>query len=445
MTDQLKIIWDQTLNIIKQELTKPSFDTWLKDTKAVSYADNCLVVTSPNEFARDWVEARYKESLEEALHQVVGDQWQISFVVPDEGQPMDKLPSKPPKPKEEPHAANLNPRYTFDTFVVGSSNRFAHAASLAVAEAPARAYNPLFIYGGVGLGKTHLMQAIGHYGLEHHPGIRVVYVSSETFTNDLIAAIGRKAMNEFRAKYRNADILLIDDIQFVAGKESTQEEFFHTFNSLYEANKQIVISSDRPPKEIPTLEERLRSRFEWGLTADIQVPDVETRIAILQRKAKDDGLNIDDEILSYIAEQVESNIRELEGALNKVVAYASLQGRNITINLASEALKDMLAANRKKPIDIKMIQEIVADYYGINISDMSTRKRTKAIVLPRQVAMYLSRDLTDASLPKIGEAFGGRDHSTVIHACEKVANDMAKDPAFFREIEEITEQIKQRT
>jgi chromosomal replication initiator protein len=421
MSEQLDLIWEKTLGLLRQELPKPSFDTWLKGTKACSFSDGRLTVEVPNEFARDWVEARYKEDLQRALQQVVGDNWEILFVIPQaEG------PAPAPRTIPEAAPAALNPKYTFDTFVVGNGNRFAHAASLAVAEAPARAYNPLFLYGGVGLGKTHLMQAIGHYAQVHHRQLRVVYVSSETFTNDLISAIARKSMQEFRGKYRNADILLIDDIQFVAGKESTQEEFFHTFNSLYEANKQIVITSDRSPKDIPTLEERLRSRFEWGLTADIQPPDVETRIAILKQKAKADGITIDDETLSYIASQVESNIRELEGALNRVTAYASLQGTAITLTLAQDALKDILSSQEKRPPTIARIQEVVAEYYGATTADLQSKKRTKAVVFPRQVAMYLC-----------GDHFGGRDHSTVIHACDKIANDLTKDPSLAADVQEL--------
>jgi chromosomal replication initiator protein len=434
MTEQLSFIWEKTLGLLRQDLPKPSFDTWLKGTKAYSFSDGRLTVEVPNDFARDWVEARYKEDLQNALHQVVGDNWEIVFVIPQANQG----PSPQPKPSaSDSTPAALNPKYTFETFVVGNGNRFAHAASLAVAEAPARAYNPLFLYGGVGLGKTHLMQAIGHYAQTHHPHIRVVYVSSETFTNDLISAIARKSMQEFRSKYRNADILLIDDIQFVAGKESTQEEFFHTFNSLYEASKQIVITSDRSPKDIPTLEERLRSRFEWGLTADIQPPDVETRIAILKQKAQADGIAIDDDTLSYIASKVESNIRELEGALNRVTAYASLQGKAITLALAQDALKDILASQEKRPPTIARIQEVVADYYGSTTTEMQSKKRTRAVVFPRQVAMYLCRELTDASLPQIGDHFGGRDHSTVIHACDKIATDLDKDPSFAAEVQEL--------
>jgi chromosomal replication initiator protein len=343
---------------------------------------------------------------------------------------------------EESYASMLNPKYTFDTFVIGAGNRFAHAASLAVAEQPAKAYNPLFIYGGVGLGKTHLMHAIGHYILEHNPRCRVLYLSSEKFTNEFINAIRDNRGEEFRLKYRNIDILLIDDIQFIAGKEQTQEEFFHTFNALHEAHKQIIISSDRQPKEIPTLEERLRSRFEWGLITDIQPPDLETRVAILRKKAKAENLDIPNEAIMYIANHINTNIRELEGALIRVIAYSSLVNEDITAHLAAQALKDIIPASRPKTITIQDIQQVVGEYFGMKIEDFKARKRTKAIAFPRQVAMYLSRELTDLSLPKIGEAFGGRDHTTVIHAHEKIAQTIESDHELYKIIQNLTEKIK---
>src|SRR5699024_8141486 len=310
----------------------------------------------------------------------------------------------------------LNPKYSFDTFVIGNSNRFAHAASLAVAEAPAQSYNPLFIYGGVGLGKTHLMHAIAHYILSQSPDTKVVYVSSEKFTNELINSIREYRNEEFRNKYRNVDVLLVDDIQFIAGKEGTQEEFFHTFNALHEANKQIIISSDRPPKEIPTLEDRLRSRFEWGLIADIQAPDLETRIAILKKKAKVENINVPDDVMLYIATKIKSNIRELEGALIRMVAYSSLTNEDITVELAEEALKDIISNDKPKEITVNSIKDVVSKDFSIKIEDFNSKKRTRAIAYPRQIAMYLTRELTDLSLPKIGDEFGGRDHTTVIHA-----------------------------
>src|SRR5690625_2866447 len=336
----------------------------------------------------------------------------------------------------------LNPKYTFDTFVVGAANRFAHAASLAVAEAPAKSYNPLFVYGGVGLGKTHLMHAIGHYVLEHHPDKNVMYLSSEKFTNEFINSIMENKAENFRNKYRNVDILLVDDIQFLAGKEQTQEEFFHTFNTLHEENKQIIISSDRPPKEIPTLEDRLRSRFEWGLITDITPPDLETRIAILNKKAKAEGLDIPNEVMLYIANQIDTNIRELEGALIRVVAYSSLINQDIDATLAADALVDIIPSRKPKMITVQGIQEIVAEKYNIKLEDFAARKRTRSIAFPRQIAMYLSRQLTDLSLPKIGEEFGGRDHTTVIHAFDKISELIKEDTNFEKDIDELIEKIK---
>lgn len=331
----------------------------------------------------------------------------------------------------------LNPKYTFDTFVIGSGNRFAHAASLAVAEAPAKAYNPFFIYGGVGLGKTHLMHAIGHYVIEHNPSAKVVYLSSEKFTNEFIYSIRDNKTIDFRDKYRNVDVLLIDDIQFLAGKESTQEEFFHTFNALHEEAKQIIISSDRPPKEIPTLEDRLRSRFEWGLITDIAPPDLETRIAILSKKAKADGLDIPDDVMVYIANEIDSNIRELEGALIRVVAYASLANLDISLEVAGSALKDIMPTGKQRVVTILDIKHVVGEYYSIQLEDFSAKKRTQSIAYPRQIAMYLSRELTDFSLPKIGNEFGGRDHTTVLHAHEKISNLVKVDKQLQQEIQQI--------
>lgn len=329
-------------------------------------------------------------------------------------------------------------KYTFDSFVIGNSNRFAHAASLAVAESPAKAYNPLFIYGGVGLGKTHLMHAIGHYILQNNPNAKVVYVSSEKFTNELINAIKDDKNEEFRTKYRSVDVLLIDDIQFIAGKERTQEEFFHTFNTLHEANKQIILSSDRPPKEIPTLEDRLRSRFEWGLIADIQAPDFETRMAILKKKADVEKLNVPNEVMVYIATKIKSNIRELEGALIRIIAYSSLTNREVTVDLATEALKDIISNKQNKSITIDLIQDVVATYFNLRVEDLKSQRRTRNVAYPRQIAMYLSRKLTDMSLPKIGEEFGGRDHTTVIHAYEKISESLNKDESLEHTINDIT-------
>ncbi len=351
-------LWNQALAQIEKKLSKPSFETWMKSTKAHSLQGDTLTITAPNEFARDWLESRYLHLIADTIYELTGEELSVKFVIPQNQDEEDFLPKPQVKKaaKEEPSdfpQSMLNPKYTFDTFVIGSGNRFAHAASLAVAEAPAKAYNPLFIYGGVGLGKTHLMHAIGHYVIDHNPSAKVVYLSSEKFTNEFINSIRDNKAVDFRNRYRNVDVLLIDDIQFLAGKEQTQEEFFHTFNTLHEESKQIVISSDRPPKEIPTLEDRLRSRFEWGLITDITPPDLETRIAILRKKAKAEGLDIPNEVMLYIANQIDSNIRELEGALIRVVAYSSLINKDINADLAAEALKDIIPSSKPKVITIK--------------------------------------------------------------------------------------------
>ncbi|WP_416827899.1 chromosomal replication initiator protein DnaA [Ectobacillus polymachus] len=442
-------LWDQTLKQLEKKVSKPSFETWLKSTKAYALKKNHLTITAPNEFARDWLESHYSELISETLYQVTGEELEVRFIIPQSQSEEDFEYSPPNKKKamhDEPNhftQSMLNPKYTFDTFVIGSGNRFAHAASLAVAEAPAKAYNPLFIYGGVGLGKTHLMHAIGHYVIEHNPNAKVVYLSSEKFTNEFINSIRDNKAVDFRNKYRNVDVLLIDDIQFLAGKEQTQEEFFHTFNALHEESKQIVISSDRPPKEIPTLEDRLRSRFEWGLITDITPPDLETRIAILRKKARAEGLDIPNEVMLYIANQIDSNIRELEGALIRVVAYSSLINKDINADLAAEALKDIIPNSKPKTIYIHDIQKVVGQVFQIKLEDFKAKKRTKSVAFPRQVAMYLSRELTDSSLPKIGEEFGGRDHTTVIHAHEKISRLVKTDVHLQKQIEEICEILKQ--
>jgi chromosomal replication initiator protein len=440
-------MWQQVLSIIQTKLSKPSFDTWFKATKASFNGDSTVIVTAPTTFAAEWLESRYTKLVRTTLQEFLGRQYDIKFII-EENKPPEPAVMQPPVIQtvhvgpEETFSHMLNPKYTFDTFVIGVNNRFAHAASLAVAEAPAKAYNPLFLYGGVGLGKTHLMHAIGHYILEHVPSTRVLYLSSEKFTNEFINAIRDNRGESFRTKYRNIDVLLIDDIQFLAGKEQTQEEFFHTFNALHEERKQIVISSDRPPKEIPTLEERLRSRFEWGLMTDIQPPDLETRIAILRKKAKAENLDIPSEAMVYIANQIDTNIRELEGALIRVVAYSSLINQDISSHLAAEALKDIIPSSRPRMISMQDIQQKVGDLYGLKLEEFKARKRTKAVAFPRQIAMYLSRELTDYSLPKIGEAFGGRDHTTVIHAHEKITQQLKIDQDLYKIIQTLTEKIK---
>ncbi|RKQ33056.1 chromosomal replication initiator protein DnaA [Oceanobacillus halophilus] len=444
--ENIEELWVATLEKIEEKISKPSFDTWLKNTKAEALDKNTLVISAPNEFARDWLENQYTDLISDIIGEITGSRLNTKFIIPDTTPDIED--TKPvPKPKEtsdtnEFPKTMLNSKYTFDTFVIGAGNRFAHAASLAVAEAPAKAYNPLFIYGGVGLGKTHLMHAIGHYVLEHNPKAKVVYITSEKFTNEFINAIMENKTTNFRNKYRNVDVLLIDDIQFIAGKESTQEEFFHTFNTLHEESKQIIISSDRPPKEIPTLEDRLRSRFEWGLITDITPPDLETRIAILNKKAKAEGLDIPNEVMLYIANQIDTNIRELEGALIRVVAYSSLVNQDIDAPLAADALKDIIPSSKPKVVTILGIQEAVGERYNVKLEDFAAKKRTKSIAFPRQIAMYLSRELTDFSLPKIGEEFGGRDHTTVIHAHEKISKLLEKDTELNRDIEELKEQLK---
>jgi chromosomal replication initiator protein len=439
-------LWNQTLELMQEKVSKPSYETWLKATEASDLQGDTVIIEAPNEFARDWLESRYTNLITDALEDITGSALQVKFVIPQAEAPVENEPAPlkaaPSGSSQDPPKSMLNDKYSFNTFVIGSGNRFAHAASLAVAEAPAKAYNPLFIYGGVGLGKTHLMHAIGHYVIDHNPNAKVMYLSSEKFTNEFINAIRDNKAVHFRNKYRNVDVLLIDDIQFLAGKEQTQEEFFHTFNALHEESKQIVISSDRPPKEIPTLEDRLRSRFEWGLITDITPPDLETRIAILRKKAKAEMLDIPNEVMLYIANQIDTNIRELEGALIRVVAYSSLINQDMNADLAAEALKDIIPTAQPKTVTIEHIQERVATQFQMPVPELKAKKRTKSIAFPRQIAMYLSREMTDASLPKIGEAFGGRDHTTVIHAHEKISNLMSTDTELQKTVQGIIDQLR---
>lgn len=446
LASELESIWSRTLDILKDELSRPSFETWLKSTKLLDIDENDIYIEVPNEFAKDWLETRYYNLIKNTVQLIINKEVNLHFVLPSE---KGKLSTKKSSNNTLELGSNdndidsaLNPKYNFDTFVIGNNNRFAHAASLAVAEAPAKAYNPLFIYGGVGLGKTHLMHAIGHYVLAHSKGYKVLYVSSEKFTNELINSIRDDKTVEFRNKYRSIDVLLIDDIQFLANKEATQEEFFHTFNALHEANKQIVISSDRLPKEIPTLEDRLRSRFEWGLITDMQPPDFETRIAILRKKASLENISIPNEAMECIANKIQSNIRELEGALIRIAAYAAVTKKEISLDLVEEALKDLVPNNKPPIIDVNRIQEKVAAYYKLKVEDFKSKKRTKDIAFPRQIAMYLTRELTDLSLPKIGYEFGGRDHTTVLHGCEKIAADLKHDLKLQQEIANLIKIIK---
>lgn len=441
MSYQLTDLWNKTLELLKTELTEISFNTWINSIEPLSLTANSINLGVPDEFNKGILESRYLKLIKNAVKQLTYKEYAINILIPSQ-EDVKRNVADGNNNSDEQVISVLNPKYTFDTFVVGNSNRFAHAASLAVAETPAKAYNPLFMYGGVGLGKTHLMQAIGQYILTQNPSQKVLYVSSEKFTNELINAIKDDKNEEFRSKYRNIDVLLIDDIQFIGGKERTQEEFFHTFNALYESNKQIILSSDKPPKEIKTLEERLRSRFEWGLIADIQPPDLETRIAILRKKAQLEMLDVPNDIMVFIADNIASNIRELEGALNRVIAYASLTQSEISIDLASEALKDMLSNNKTKVIDSNSIKDIVSRYYNIRVEEFKSKKRNREISYPRQIAMYLCRELTDMSLPKIGDEFGGRDHTTVIHACEKISEDIETNSETRRAILELKKNIQ---
>ncbi|HBG6511078.1 TPA: chromosomal replication initiator protein DnaA [Clostridioides difficile] len=433
-------LWDKTLQLIKGDLTSVSFNTFFKNIVPLKIHLNDLILLAPSDFNKDILENRYLHLIEDAISQLSLKKYNIKFVLSEKE--VADLNSDSTDLNYRVLYPNLNPKYTFDTFVIGNSNRFAHAACVAVAESPAKAYNPLFLYGGVGLGKTHLMHAIGHHIVSQKKDSKVVYVSSEKFTNELINSIKDDKNEEFRNKYRNVDVLLIDDIQFIAGKERTQEEFFHTFNTLHEANKQIIISSDRPPKDIPTLEDRLRSRFEMGLITDIQAPDFETRIAILRKKAQLERIDVPNEVMSYIAKNIKSNIRELEGALTRVVAYSSLSNRVISFDLATEALKDIITTSKNEEINVLRIKEKVSSVFNLKMEDFNSKKRTRSIAYPRQIAMYLTRELTDLSLPKIGEEFGGRDHTTVIHAHDKVSKDIEESEEIKTKIDKIISDLK---
>jgi chromosomal replication initiator protein dnaA len=446
-----KEIWDKVLEIAQERISNTSYQTFIKDTQLYSLKNDEAIILVSLPFNASWLNQRYSEIMQAIIYDVIGYEVKPHFISEDELASYNNVNTQEVQEPQVQHSSiddktwgkeQFNMHNTFDTFVIGPGNRFPHAASLAVAEAPAEAYNPLFIYGGVGLGKTHLMHAIGHHVLSNKPNAKVIYTSSEKFTNEFIKSIRDNETEAFREKYRKIDVLLIDDIQFIQNKEQTQEEFFHTFNELHQNNKQIVISSDRPPKEIAKLEDRLRSRFEWGLIVDITPPDYETRMAILQKKIEEENLDIPPEALNYIANQIQSNIRELEGALTRLLAYSKLQGKPITTELTAEALKDIIQSPKSKKITIQDIQKIVGQYYSVRIEDFSAKKRTKSIAYPRQIAMYLSRELTDFSLPKIGEEFGGRDHTTVIHAHEKIANDIKSDPTFKQEVENLEKEIR---
>jgi len=426
-------IWENVLDYVRENVTSVEFHTWFSRVKPLGVDSGALELGVPTSFAGDWIQKHYGHLIHEALLRLGSQSPEFRLkVVPFENP--GTLPEIPePAASGSQSRTRLNPKYTFESFVVGPGNSMAHAAAMAVAEAPAKAYNPLFIYGGVGLGKTHLMHAVGHYARQRFPDIRVEYVSTETFTNDLISAIRSDRMNQFRERYRSVDMLLVDDVQFIAGKERTQEEFFHTFNALYEDGKQILLTSDRPPKDILTLESRLRSRFEWGLITDIQPPDLETRIAILKMNAERRGVQLGEDVLEFVARQVASNIRELEGALMRLIAYASLSGVEITPRVAASALADLFTTPEAVTMD--EILTAVAEHYGVTPTDLKSKGRSKEVVRPRQVAMYLIRQLTDSSLPEIGQFFGGRDHTTVLYATQKIGKLLADDAELRRTIE----------
>jgi chromosomal replication initiator protein len=450
-------VWSQVQEELRFQLAKRTYDMWLKNTSVLSADNNTYRIGVPSKLAKDWLADRFSGLIQETLQAVTGTDVDIDFVISpsshrpaiatvdvdtltsagdngrDNGEAYDNAPPIPP--------SELNVRFKFSSFVVGHNSQFAHAAAKAVAEAPGDSYNPLFLYGGVGLGKTHLMHAIGHEVHDRFPRKRVVYLTSEQFTNEVISSIATARMGEFRHKYRTVDVLLIDDVQFLAGKDRTKEEFFHTFNALHEINKQIVISSDRPPKEIPTLEDRLRSRFEWGLIADIQSPDFETRLAILHSKLGDNSALVPEEVLSFIAHKVTRNIRELEGALTRVQAFAAVHQRQVDEDEAARLLADIIPAGTRKPINVERIQALVADYYNVTLEDMKGKRRDKHIVFPRQVAMFLVREETPSSLPAIGKAFGGRDHTTALHSIEKIANELKEDERLRYEVQAIREKL----
>ena len=441
-------IWDQILARVETKVNRHSFSTWFKPTAFVEDGGRSITVRVPNTLFKDWLTKHYSVVLSEAMAEVRRSESSLVFVAePAAAAPPPEVPvptaaDVDDRAVSEQTPAGLNPRYTFDTFIVGPSNQFAHAACRAVAEAPSRSYNPLFIYGGVGLGKTHLMHAVGQFVLQHDRNLKLTYISSERFMNEMINAVRYDRILDFRERYRSVDVLLVDDIQFVSGKEGTQTEFFHTFNALYDAQKQIVLSSDRPPHEIPALEERLRSRFEWGLIADIQSPDLETKMAILKRKAEAEAVPLPDNVAMYIAGRIKSNIRELEGSLIRLIAYASLTGREISLELTQEVLKNVIDQQDDKAVTIDTIQKFVSDYYQLKVTELKSKNNSKSVALPRQIAMYLCKTLTHASLPEIGRSFGGKHHSTVIHSINKVEAMRKKDADFNSLIANFLESFK---
>ncbi len=438
-------LWDQVLARIETKVNRHSFYTWFKPTLYVDEREGAVRVRVPNALFRDWLTKHYSAVIAEALAEIRHPGTEIAFVT-DEAATIPTVAETAAIEAEsdtpaDGDATSLSPRYSFDTFIVGPSNQFAHAACRAVAEAPSRSYNPLFIYGGVGLGKTHLMHAIGHYVVTHLKSLKLTYISSERFMNEMINAVRYDRVLDFRERYRSVDVLLVDDIQFLAGKEGTQTEFFHTFNALYDSQKQIVISSDCPPHEIPQLEERLRSRFEWGLIADIQSPDLETKVAILKKKAETEGIPLPDNVAIYIAGKIKSNIRELEGSLIRLIAYASLTGREISLSLAQDVLRNVLQ-NDERAITIEIVQKAVADHYSLKLADLKSKNNSKSVAMPRQIAMYLCKSLTSASLPEIGKSFGGKHHSTVIHSIRKIEDLRQKDKDFNTVINTLMESFR---
>jgi chromosomal replication initiator protein len=434
-----KQLWTEVSERLRGALNESTYRTWFSDAEGVDLTDESFVLRVSNDFTREWIEGHFLGLINAAVRDATGDKLRVEFAIRER----NSGNAASSEPAQTPRVEGLNPKYTFDSFVIGSSNRFAHAAALAVAEAPSQAYNPLFIYGHTGLGKTHLLQAIGHYIGEQLRDLSVCYVTSERFMNDFINSLRDKRIEGFKQRYRTFGVLLIDDIQFLEHKERIQEEFFHTFNTLYEAGRQIVISSDRPPRQIATLEQRLRSRFEWGLMTDIQPPDLETRIAILRKKAREDGIHVADaDLMTFIAGRVSTNIRELEGALTRVVAFSSLTGRPMTVDLAQDVLRDVFPQGEAAQVSIERIQDEVSERFSLSKEELIGDKRSQNIVYPRQVAMYLSRELTDSSLPKIGRHFGGRDHTTVIHATSKIARLIREDRSVYNLVQELTARIK---
>lgn len=448
--DLVSQVWQKALIALESKLSRPTFESWLKNIKPISLEGEVLTIGVPSEFARDWLEKRATKVIKSAVRQVVGHPVEIKFTLAQMALDLEiepAAPSRPPRRQKkqsdkEFSSIPLHPKYTFDSFVVGKGNQFAQAAALAVAKSPGKSYNPLFIYGGVGLGKTHLLQAIGHHVMQRSPRLQVAYISGDTFTYHVISSIREDRFGAFRSRYQEVDVWLVDDIQFIASRERTESEFFQVFNTLYQTNKQIVISSDRPPKELQVMDPRLSSRFEWGLIADIKPPDLETRIAILQKKAEMEGATVPLDVIRYIANIAQSNIRVLEGALVKVLAACSLTGTQITLPLAIEQLKDHSLGGHLKPITISTVQEVVAQYFKITVKEITAHKRTRELVFPRQLAMYLCRELLNCSFPAIGKNFGGKNHATVMHACTKIKGQMERDTKVKALVDELTNKLQ---